>query len=187
MHEILKFSFRLVRHLLVFLFLCLPLMIVGMIVLLPACYLSKGPQLPIFLRWLDCADFYVGRDTSVIEQKVKEGPLVWYNWIALRNPINYFQYKYLSFQWPKNFKYLRYIPEDNNIGDSTGDEPGLKYIEIETDGKVFYEYYYIKKWSLSTCLRFRLGWKIGDPTRNRIGDLQQFVLVLSPYKSYSGR
>lgn len=180
----LYFCIRFLKHLLIFLCVSLPLTLIGIIVLAPVTSLYNIGKLPLIFRWFDSADPFVGRDISVIHAINQEGYWRKYCWLAFRNPINYFSYKYLSFVWNRP-KLLKYIGDDK-VGDSTGDHPGLKYIEIEQDNRKYYEYYYIYKFNINKCLRFRLGYKIGNPIQNENGDIQQEVLVFQPYKSYNG-
>lgn len=189
------FLFRLLKHLLILFFISLPLTLVG-IVILPVCLIfSDIGALPLYLRWLDSADPYIGRDTTVIT-RINKGTYwseysslwcIWFNkytWLAFRNPINYFSYRYLSFTW--NSPVITVFKGSLDVGDSTGDIPGFKYLEVKQDGSTFYEYYFIYKMNSRHCLRFRLGYKIGNPYRNKKGEIQQEVLVLQPYKSYAG-
>ena len=189
------FALRLFKNSLIFFALSLPLMLVGIIVLIPLVALGyEIGKLPVLFRWFDSADPFVGRNTEVIESVNTQGRKAIYNWLALRNPINYFNYKYLGFVWnnPEVKTYTSYAESFDitkpfpDIGDSTGDAPGFKYIEVKQDGKTYYEYYYIKKYNEKQCLRFRMGWKIGNPYQNNNGEIQQDVLVFQPLKSYSG-
>jgi len=189
-----KFIYRLVKEILSFLCIQLPLQLLGAVILLPVCYFYKIGKLPRVLRWFDSADPFVGRDTSVID-RLNDYPetspyfrysAYWtrYNWLAWRNPLNYFGYKYLGYYFTGQEKYK--ITGNPDVGDSRGSSPGLKIIEVKVDGIVkAYEYYYIHKWSDTTCFRFRLGVKIGD-WNNPKGTFAQGVFVISPYKSYSG-
>jgi hypothetical protein len=181
-----KFTLRLFKHLLILLLVSIPLQIIGAIILLPVCYLVKSTRLPYYLRWFDCADFYIGRDTSTYENIIKTGAWNRYTWLAWRNPTNYFEYVVLGVK----VDYSLYLIETNDIngkvGDSTGDHAGYRYTEMALGDKVIYEYSYIKKWSDKTCLRFRMGYKIGSVKSNKLGSWIQQCLVLSPYKSYSG-
>ena len=65
-----KFLLRLLKHTITFLFICLPLQLIGAILLLPAVYYSRSPQLPYLLRWFDNADMYVERDASTYLNEV---------------------------------------------------------------------------------------------------------------------
>ena len=194
--ETAKFIIRLTQNLLKFFLVSLPLTLVGAILL--AVYLPihrefyrdnlvNSMRLPSLLRWFDNADIYpeFKRDFTTYA-KVFAGPLfTHYTWLAFRNPINYFSYKYMAMSWTGREQWIRYDIFEEDVGDAYMDRPGLRYIEIEQDGKVFYEYYYIKRWSATKCFRFRMGWKVQDK-RNGIGSKVQDVLVLSPYKSYAG-
>lgn len=178
------FVLRLIKHLSIYFFISLPLIVVGIVALPVVAFFYDIGKMPIWSRWFDSADPYVGRDTTTIEIINKQGWFKKYWWVAIRNPINYFSYKYLSFVLDEDALFI--LEGEPNVGDSTGDIPGYKYIEVIQKDKTYYEYYYIKKWSKTKCFRFRMGYKIGDPYLNQKGEIQQEVLVLQPYKSYSG-
>jgi hypothetical protein len=169
----------------------IPLQLVGIVVL--AVYLPihkflvqkgirKTVKLPYFLRWFDNADIYIGRNAETYLNVFGSTTYALYTWLAFRNPLNYFGYKVLGVEVnsvPKvietNYQYL--------VGDNTGKTEGFFYQELTVRGKRYYEYYYIKKWSPTKCLRFRLGYKFGKPYFQYT--VQQ-VIVLQFYKSYSG-
>ena len=194
MSFIIKAVCRFIYHVALFLLVSLPLMLIGAIVLIPFIALGyKIGSLPIVVRWFDSVDPYVGRDTTVIT-RVNNGQF-WdqysplqlklnrYMWLAFRNPINYFTYKYLGFVWGRPEIVVK---GDSQVGDSAGKHEGLCYTEVRQDNKTYYEYYYIKKITNSSCIRFRFGYKIGDITKNKPGDIQQEVLVFQIFKSYTG-
>lgn len=140
-------------------------------------------KLPALFRWWDCVDSYIGRDTSVYESICKKGYWARYTWLAFRNPINYFGYKVLGFQFDGTEMYFTYNPEEFDIGDTS--KPGERKIELLKNEKVYYEFYLIKKWSQTKCLRIRIGWKIKD-NMNAIGSWCQWVFVFQFWKDYSG-
>lgn len=163
----------------------LPLTIIGLVVLYPICKKYNISQFPKYFKWFDSVDSYISRDTSVIERVNTEGVNKKYYWVALRNPINYFSYIYLGFKW--NNPTLKEYVGSPDVGDSSKDHAGYKYIEIQQDSSIYYEYYYVFKWSDTKCLRFRMGYKIGDPLKNKNGEYQEQVFVLQPYKTYKGK
>ena len=167
-----NFLIRLIINILLLLLVNLPLEVIGWVILLPTCLLSKENQLPSYLKWFDNADLYLGRDASTYLSVVSSGWWSRYVWLAFRNPCNYFGYKVLGFI--ASFSVPR-----SSVGDSAGDVPGL--FHIEQSG--YYEYYYIKKWSSTKCFRFRMGWKLSD---TKSGDWVERVFVIQPYKSYTG-
>lgn len=160
----------------------LPLMGIGFICVSIWIGLFNTVQLPRALRWFDCADFYNGRDTTVIRRIAAEGRWAHIYYITIRNPLNYFSYKVLGLVY--NNPIVKKVEGNPNVGDTT--LPGLYFIEIEQDGKTYYEYYWIYKYSATTCFRFRMGWKIGSPDELVNGKPTQEVFVVSPYHSYSG-
>jgi hypothetical protein len=188
------FLYRLCIQICSFFFVSLPLTVLGILILLPVVCIYDIGKLPAVLRWFDSADPYVGRDTSVITQ-LNQNPetskyffvnkiLTKYNWLAFRNPINYFSYKYLGFQWDSPT--LVTTSGSSKVGDSAGKVPGLYYIEVIQNDRTHYEYYFIYKLSSTRCIRARMGHKIGQFESNKKGDYVQQVLVIQPFKSYSG-
>jgi hypothetical protein len=174
----LKFLLRLIKHISILLFVLLPLEVFGWIVVLPVCFLSRKSSLPRVFRWFDNADIYPEFNRNPItylKDVIPKGVLYRYYWLALRNPLNYFGYKILG--WKSDRDIVASI-----IGDSANKRPGYDYIEVNDKGS-HYEYYYIHKWNSTHCFRFRMGWKLQD---TKVGDWVQWVLVIQPYKSYSG-
>lgn len=181
--EFLVFCARFIVNLLTFFALELPLQLLGALLLLIYMPFAQSRiQLPFMLRWFDCADLYSEFDRSPVTYLTTVLPNGWwtrYCWLAWRNPTNYFSYKYLSYKCTGKETYT--ILGNIDVGDSTGDMAGFKYIIL---GDI-YEYSYIYKWSSTTCFRFRMGYKIGN-TENKPNSYIQGVFVISPYKSYSG-
>ncbi len=185
--NMLKFLLRFIKHLVLFLVVLLPLQLVGAVILLPVCYLYNNLPLPSLLRWFDGADQYVGRDTSVYDGVRKQGPWASYVWLAWRNPLNYFGYKVLGLDIQEIGETISDTPAwPVEIGDGTGQSPGLFHAEYIINGKVYYEYYYIFKYTQKLCLRFRMGHKLGHRVQLTKGRHVQFVGVISPFHSYDG-
>ncbi len=176
---ILLFVYRLSINTLSFLLIQIPLQIIGILILYPVCRVYSIGAFPFALRWFDSADPYVNRDTSQIQQVNQQTTLQKYYWVAIRNPINYFAYRYLGFVFPQNTKYILYGNLD--VGDSTGDEPGYRYLETDQG---YYEYLYVKRLGETKCFYFRMGWKVGD-LKNKPFSYCQQVFTIS-YRSYSG-
>lgn len=178
---------RFLTQLLKFLFIVLPLMVSGWVVL--AVLLLFIPRneikLPFLFRWYDNVDSYIGRDTSVYEAVCAKGWWARYCWMAWRNPINYAGYKLFGFQFTPDGFYSKVDSTQFSVGDTSA--PGFRFIEYRQaeDVKPYYEYYLIKKWSATKCLRFRFGWKIANVS-NPIGSYCQWVMVFQPWKDYSG-
>lgn len=190
---LLLFLARLIKSIAKLFLICLPLQALGLIMVPLGIKLidlrenrtnvtARDYRMPYLLRWFDCADWYIGRNTETIQTVHLYSFWYRYYWLALRNPCNYFGYKYLGYKVPE----LMEIEGNGEygIGDSAGKEPGLLWTEVNNE---VYEYYYIKKWNDTHCLRFRMGWKIGVPFGNLPGSYIQWVLVLQPWKSYSGK
>ena len=184
------FAYRLLKNILCFLLIQLPLQIASGIILLA--YLPfhrtkiasgnySNLKLPNCIKWFDNADIYIGRDSFTYLWVCRQSFWVHYNWLVLRNPINYFEYLYLGFQFLGYEFYT--IHGSMNVGDSTGREEGFKIIELDNGT---YEYLYVKKapWNAKACFYFRMGWKIGNYANPR-GSWCQHVFTIS-YRSYSG-
>lgn len=176
---------RFIKHLATFLFFVIPLMILGWLILpFVLLFVPKNQiRLPAVFKWFDSVDSYIGRDTSVYQSVCQQGYWARYTWIAFRNPINYVGYKVLGFQFNGTEMYYRYDPKQFDIGDTSRE--GFRSIEVMKDKNFYYEYYWIKKWSQTKCLRIRIGWKIVN-NLNPIGSWCQWVLVFQPWKDYSG-
>ena len=190
-----KFLIRLIKHLLIFLVLSIPLQLFGAMILLAVLPMqrSKGLiNLPYFLRWFDNADIYLGRNTETYEKITKGSFLQHYLWLAWRNPTNYFNYAILGFylKSPVVTEYLckimnnNTVIENSSIGDSTGDTSGIYYEEILVGTNTYYEYYAVFKWTSAHCMRFRMGYKLGQALSE---GWTEEVLVVSPWHSYSGQ
>ena len=185
----LKFIYRLIKHLGILLFISLPLELAGIFILsivVPYVSLKGQEKLPRAFKWFDSFDLYSDRDRSVYRSIIAQGPFKQYCWLALRNPLNYFGYVVLGFKFNRGELYY-YGQGDINVGDSAGKGPGLLIMELRnrtTETTEAYEYYFIHRWSATKCFRFRLGYKIG--LSNQDGMYIQQVLVCQLYKSYSG-
>ena len=184
-----KFLYRLLLNVLSFVLLQIPLQLIGIIILPILCLFYPIGSLPRIVRWFDSADPFAGRDTSVIDTlntDPKASPYFWrnayltrYNWLAFRNPTNYFNYFVLGFVFDGTETYK--TVGNLGVGDTPGRFQGFKQIEL-SNGK--YEYLYIKKIKANSCFYFRMGWKITDLS-NKKGDFCQQVFTIS-YRSYSG-
>lgn len=180
-----KFFSRFVFHLSLFL-LFLPLQAAGVLLVPLGIALSTEQQkLPYLFRWFDNADLYVGRDTSSYLAVIQRGFLYRWYWLSIRNPVDYFSYKYLSITLPQG--QISVLP----IGDSLfkvgdGDNEGLLAIEYLVNNEIYYEYYFIKKLTATKCFRFRMGWKFGVPSEIRSGEIVDEVFSCTPWHSYTG-
>lgn len=125
-----------------------------------------------------------------------------YMWLAWRNPCNYFGYKYLGAQinvpivmervfiQTVSEEYKSFLTTGYEIGNTTFDIPGNFYQEFTSNNKTYYEYYYIKKYTIfnkSVCVRFRMGWKIGQNTLAQSNKWCQGVCAVQPWMGYWGK
>lgn len=193
MKEVLKFIYRFIKHLIIFLLILVPLQLTSIVALaiylpihlkLVSSGIKKSIKLPYLLRWFDNADQYIGRDVSTYLGVFGSGYSNLLYWLTLRNPLNYFGYVILGVQIKEPINQVLYTDlETIDVSDATGGRPGLFYTDIIQDGKTYYEYYYIYKYSATKCFRFRMGHKLGLLLKAKHA---QFVGVLSPYHSYNG-
>lgn len=187
---------RFIVHLFTFLFVCLPLMLAGVIVLLFVCPFMPNDRLklPYMFRWWDIVDAWVGRDTSVIQKIYAKGWWARYVYCAWRNPINYFGYTYLGLHWNGSEIYTKYNPDEDNI--NTGNETGFRHIEVVQPpafgvldyDKRYYEYclVWVYPFAKPRCLYFRYGWKIVNKD-NPTGSTSQWVLTINPFCTFTGK
>lgn len=195
-----KFLYRFIYHFSLFL-LFLPLQAAGLLLVPVGILLSRGRQkLPYLFRWFDNADLYIGRDSTTYLGVIQEGFLYRWYWLAIRNPVDYFSYKYLSITVGPEVKVISIIKntlpwkiketwsyyseyEDRKVGD--GDNEGLFYIEYLINNKIYYEYYFVKKLTATRCFRFRMGWKLGLPSEVLPGTIVDEVLSCTPVHNFS--
>jgi hypothetical protein len=175
---------RFLSHALIFL-VTLPLWIFGIISLLIILPITKT-YVPIWLRWFDCADHFIGRNTETIDAIIKTGWFNYYKFIALRNPLNYFSYHVLGVNC--SIPGCKIISTDKEVGDNIA--PGFQYTELQDSNfkclAYLYDWIWVYKLPLTNtkkCIRFRLGWKLNGLGT---GPIAQEVLVFSPFHSYTG-
>ena len=175
----LLFLGRLIKHTARYLFVCLPLELVGIVLL--------GIIIPLNLKVPLWYTNYHNEGPEAIGLE----PTKWntYVWLAWRNPLNYFQYAILGWEYPGSILLpqaeLHYIG-NTNVGDDSAE--GFLRIEAVTwgDKSVSYEYYYIKAYTIfgqRKCIRFRMGHKLKNLV---VRETAQWVLVFNPVMGYSG-
>jgi hypothetical protein len=186
---------RFIGHALTFLFVCLPLMLAGVVILLFVCpFMAKDRlRLPYIFRWWDIVDDWIGRDTSVIQAIYAKGWWSRYVYCAFRNPINFLGYAYLGLHWNSTEIYTRYNPAEDYI--NTGNMQGFRHIEVlQGDGtqpflnKAYYEYclVWVYPFAKPYCLYARCGWKIVNKN-NPAGTVSQWCLTINPFCTFTGK
>jgi|DEB0MinimDraft_10_1074344.scaffolds.fasta_scaffold01596_10 hypothetical protein len=199
------------RHAMTWLFLKMPLQILGYILL--AIYIPftltdrrvhdcPDQRLPYLLRWFDNADirdqrFGLNGDPAH-QARHKNLFIRRYTWLAVRNPVNYFQRKIigsanpwlLEFHRVTHAKYKSPLAESKEltpVGDYIGHSEGWRIVEAyRYDYKMLWEYYLVKHYGNGKCLRVRLGYKLGhDPSDQKSGSIQ-WVFSINPWKTYRG-
>ena len=181
---------RIFTHILILLLVCIPLELIGCIVLLPVVYYQGGvfTQLPRIIRWFDNADQFIGRDTSTYQAVAESGWWNRYLWLAFRNPSNYFGYTVLGHKVKEKLSLVSYDADTASlpIGDRVGENPGTEYTVVNDAGTEVWQYHKIIKWSDTKCARFLIGWKIFDIEKNEVGSIIQWACTIQPYKDYTG-
>lgn len=121
-------------------------------------------------RWVERGSFFPGVTTGF------RGYLNRVGWM-LRNPL-YGLAKKLSLWWEDGYR----IESEGNpdISDKYRIAGTYKSKLYDQQGKVIaFEYYTIKPWSKTRCLRMRLGWKIKSRKVQETG-IMQFVFTVNP-------
>ena len=204
--DLMKTAYRFVKHLATLLTIILPLQLVGIVILLISLpFVSKDKEfLPIYIRWFDNWSSFSKGQFPIGDGLAGDLPYreargypnwgflqTWYRrwvWLGLRNALNYFQYKVLGLNWTEYpHQVFYYDPTTRDVGDhGVG---GFKYIEIRGRDGVYYEYYYVKPYTLfgkNFCIWFRWGWKIVDPYLKPVYPISQWVLNFNPIKKFQG-
>ena len=174
------FTKRFFLQFLLWLGVSLVLDLIGLLVLavvLPF-IVKDAKRLPTWCRWFDSADGYINGD-DVYQKENAHWPLFWlrYNWLAIRNPTNYFQVNVLGQTWLGN-EYIKVAtPNAGKVGDHPEQESGIQYIE-SVDG--IYEYYMVYRLG-QYAFKFRMGWKIGYVDRRQRGEVLPWCFSITPF------
>jgi hypothetical protein len=185
---------NLLKHFLTLLFVKLPVQVAGIPIL--AVVLLFGPRdkeyLPSAFRWWDNHERYFDGNKSddglsgpdYIRNKWSDptGWLARFNWLALRNPANYFQHRVLG-RTANVFLERVKVKGDLKVGTHDWNTRGYYYQEVLNGHEKLWELYIVqpiyKKWHF----RFRAGWKIGGYFSKRDpGDSLQWVFAITPLK-----
>lgn len=198
-------SLLILKQVVMFLCVLLPLQILGWFILpIALLFIPKDQEyLPYFLRWFDNHEYHysklshldglAGPDYYRKQNRIYPyAPFsfwrLWYyryNWLAFRNPVNYFQYKVLGLPWVNNVFLVRTFGNPNT-GDKTQD--GHYFIQVKVNNKMYWEYYAIVRYPFTKkCIRFRFGWKIGTIEENHAGEVVQWVCTITPMIDYTGK
>jgi hypothetical protein len=115
--------------------------------------------------------------------------IVRYTWLALRNPINYFQHKTLGFHI-EDSPISATITEEYNpkVGNKTGDVSGSSYLEVTYRGKIYWELYIVRQYKFlkDKCFRARIGYAIDKPSECTPGSYKRWVFTVTPFMKYEG-
>ena len=179
------------RHILTLLLIKLPLQLLGLPILaVVLLFVPKDKEtLPSAFRWWDNYELHLrddgddglsGPDYHRSKWKNPEGWIARFSWLALRNPINYFQYRHLGFQTKKGWTAT---VENPNVGTQSYRDAGIRKIKlINGDGKEYWEWYAVIKLFGNVHFRARLGYKIGDTTDLADDEWVQWVFSVTPFK-----
>lgn len=115
-----------------------------------------------------------------------------YNWLALRNPANYFQHNILGVQSSDIDFMIELIEKPDIDGQEVGDysSSGYRYSEVCLKNKrKIREYYLVYKYPFKKdrCLRIRIGHKLGSTPLQQPRDTIQWCFVIQPWKKYLGK
>ena len=198
---------RLFKHILMLLLVVLPIQLLGMVILLLVLPFVPTDReiLPKMFRWFDNAEIPLGigsKDDGLAGPAYYRGPylfslrklpypialfIVRYTWLALRNPINYFQHKVVGVHITHLFT-ANLSKYDEGVGNKEGDHEGTSYLEINMDNKTIWELYIVKKykWLPNKCFRLRIGWALDKPSECTIGSYKRWVFTITPFMSYEG-
>lgn len=177
----------------------LPLTLLGMVVLsivLP--FIPRDvEQLPRIVKWFDNWSGVPPGDGLSGDPGYRsqlEDPTSFrsrYYWLALRNPVNYFQYKILGMVTDSEF-WVSHTNSNYDVGDkSNGGILDQELISVST-GRRYSEFYFIKPYifmNRKLCIRIRIGYKIGNRFANSITKpppVIQWVFSASPFHPYLG-
>ncbi len=201
------FIYRLIKRILQWTLLLLPLMVISFIVLavvlpfIPA----SSETLPRCFRWFDnysgvksaypVGDGLSGDPVYRLYRAVEgHSSLYWerLNWLGLRNPVNYFNYKVLGYTPAttavvnkikgKSFKNVKYQYLEVFDGVSFVVSPWGDLVEMEN---LYYEYYYIRTYNFFGFKRnfyFRMGWKLNNTSDIEPGTTYEWVFTINPIK-----
>lgn len=182
---------RYLKHLFILLAVKLPLQIIGLPILaVTLLFVPKHKEtLPRFLRWFDNHELHLrpngddGLSGPPKERARYKDPTAWwprFRWLALRNPVNYFQYSVLGFtvQMP-----CEATTESPNVGTHRWNDRGVKRNWLRNrDGKEYWEYYAVIPLYKNWHFRARIGWKIDDKAELYDGLPVQWVFAITPLK-----
>lgn len=93
-----------------------------------------------------------------------------FNWLVIRNPVYNLNSEWLAAT-------IAPFTSEGDLG--IGDKKKQGYYKIKM-GR-FFEFYLVKKYLKTRCLRIRIGWKINEHEGKA-----PFVFSINPFKKYSG-
>lgn len=161
-------------------------------------YKLESQRLPTLFKWWDVGDEYdtrYGINGDLPYQYNWDKKSKWsiyrmrYNWLALRNPVNYLKVRVLGQKITRVNGKLKM--EQSPGGVTIGDwySPGyVKRNYVESPDVNISEYYLIWVWPFKKdkCVRIRIGHKIGDGEVYRRRWIS-WVCVISPWKTFRGQ
>lgn len=213
-----------IKHIFTFFFIKVPLQLSGIPILAITLlfYINDerwdgdeliDQRLPKFLRWFDVGDeidkkYGLNGDLGYkvlffggfrVVEKPWDIYRLRFTWLALRNPINYFQHNVLGIksntlvasgtETDIPYGILDHRDASPNVGDYPGQTFGTRHTTaILNNGRIIREYYKIWLWPFNSdkCIRIRIGYKLGDDPLNQPRDTIQWCFVIQPWKTYLG-
>lgn len=148
--------------------------------------------LPSAFRWWDNHERYFPGNQSddglsgppEIRQKWSNptGWLARFNWLALRNPANYFQHRVLGRVRSSMYDRVK-VFGDLRVGTHEWNTRGYYYQEVLNDSEKLWELYIVKPIYKKWHFRLRAGWKLGGEYSTReVGQSLQWVFAITPLK-----
>lgn len=151
------------------------------IVVVPVALLHGGLRspLPAWASWWDNDREPFGDTARAPAIAAASGlKLFWlrFNWLAIRNPANN-----LGRELGVAYDDHAFVNRTGNQNTSDQGEQGVLFNTLHRHGNVIaFEFYYVKAWSKTRCVRIRLGWKLWDnPAR--------LVHAINPFDSFTGK
>lgn len=161
----------------------------GLVLVAVGLAIAGAARLPWYLQWFDNDREPYGdtaRKPAIDAATGLRRAWLRYWWLAIRNPANNFGYlPWMGFAQHASLVYTA----TGNPNTSDQGESGAKLTYAWRAGrKVAFEYYLVRQWSATRCLRVRLGWKIDHNLRaewrRNDGSATQIVAVVNPFDGF---
>lgn len=136
-------------------------------------FVNKSGYLPKCLRWFETPDNSLDGDNGWKTEHVlwlKNGSYLKRVLWLYRNNVHGFSTNVLGFIIEEGFRY------EISGSEKVSNRPLYNGIVlrkiINPNGRVYFQWYWVKAWSKTKCIRVNLGWKLWNP---RAGKMAQYV------------